>query len=154
MEKEKIHILYVDDETNNLVAFKANFRRDYEIFTAESAEEGMKILRNNHIHIIITDQRMPVKTGVEFLEEVIKEFPDPIRILLTGYSDIQVVIDAINKGQVFRYLMKPFNELELKVAINNAAEIYFLRKNNIELTEKLIKVNEQLDFMLRQKLLS
>jgi response regulator RpfG family c-di-GMP phosphodiesterase len=154
MEKEKIHILYVDDETNNLVAFKANFRRDHEIFTAESAEEGMKILRNNHIHIIITDQRMPVKTGVEFLEEVIKEFPDPIRILLTGYSDIQVVIDAINKGQVFRYLMKPFNELELKVAINNAAEIYFLRKNNIELTEKLIKVNEQLDFMLRQKLLS
>ena len=154
MEKEKIHILYVDDETNNLVAFKANFRRDYEIFTAESAEEGMKILRNNHIHIIITDQRMPVKTGVEFLEEVIKEFPDPIRILLTGYSDIQVVIDAINKGQVFRYLMKPFNELELKVAINNASEIYFLRKNNIELTEKLIKVNEQLDFMLRQKLLS
>jgi response regulator RpfG family c-di-GMP phosphodiesterase len=154
MEKEKIHILYVDDETNNLVAFKANFRRDYEIFTAESAEEGMKILRNNHIHIIITDQRMPVKTGVEFLEEVIKEFTDPIRILLTGYSDIQVVIDAINKGQVFRYLMKPFNELELKVAINNASEIYFLRKNNIELTEKLIKVNEQLDFMLRQKLLS
>jgi response regulator RpfG family c-di-GMP phosphodiesterase len=154
MEKEKIHILYVDDETNNLVAFKANFRRDYEIFTAESAEEGMKILRNNHIHIIITDQRMPVKTGVEFLEEVIKQFPDPIRILLTGYADIQVVIDAINKGQVFRYLMKPFNELELKVAISNAAEIYFLRKNNIELTEKLIKVNEQLDFMLRQKLLS
>ena len=154
MEKEKIHILYVDDETNNLVAFKANFRRDYEIFTAESAEEGMKILRNNHIHIIITDQRMPVKTGVEFLEEVIKVFTDPIRILLTGYSDIQVVIDAINKGQVFRYLMKPFNELELKVAINNASEIYFLRKNNIELTEKLIKVNEQLDFMLRQKLLS
>jgi response regulator RpfG family c-di-GMP phosphodiesterase len=151
---EPINILYVDDEVNNLVAFKANFRRDYQIFTAETAEAGMEILRQNKIHVIITDQRMPAQTGVEFLERAIKEFPDPIRILLTGYSDINVVIDAINKGQVFRYLMKPFNELELKMILQNAVEVYKLREENKELMKKLLLANEQLEFMLRQKLLS
>ena len=154
MVNTEISILYVDDEANNLVAFKANFRRLYNIFTAESAEEGLNILRNNKIQIIVTDQRMPGKTGVEFLLEVIKEFPEPIRILLTGYSDIEVVIDAINKGQVFRYITKPFNDLELKMTIENAMEVYNLRKENKELMEKLLISNEQLEFMLRQKLLS
>lgn len=154
MEKEEISILYVDDEVNNLVAFKANFRRDYKIFTTESVEEAFTLLRENKIQIIITDQRMPGKTGVEFLQGVLKEFPDPIRILLTGYSDIEVVIDAINKGQVFRYITKPFNDLELKMTIENAMEVYNLRKENKELMEKLLIANEQLEFMLRQKLLS
>jgi response regulator RpfG family c-di-GMP phosphodiesterase len=154
MKKEETNILYVDDEVNNLVAFKANFRRDYNIFTAETAEEGFRILRENKIHVIITDQRMPVETGVEFLERAIREFPDPIRILLTGYSDINVVIDAINKGQVFRYLMKPFNEVELKMILENAIEVYNLREENKILMEKLKVANEQLEFMLRQKLLS
>jgi response regulator RpfG family c-di-GMP phosphodiesterase len=154
METNKPNILYVDDEVNNLVAFKANFRIDYNIFTAETAEAGMKILRENKIHVIITDQRMPGQTGVEFLERAIKEFPEPIRILLTGYSDINVVIDAINKGQIFRYLMKPFNDVELKMILTNAIEVYTLREENKELMKKLLTANEQLEFMLRQKLLS
>ncbi|HWY11448.1 MAG TPA: response regulator [Bacteroidia bacterium] len=154
MNKEEICILYVDDEVNNLIAFKANFRLDYKILTAETSEEGMKILRENKIQIIITDQRMPGQTGVEFLERAIKEFPDPIRILLTGYSDINVVIDAINKGQIFRYLMKPFNDMELKMILENAAEVYNLREENKELLKKLVIANEQLEFMLRQKLIS
>lgn len=154
MESEVISILYVDDEVNNLVTFKANFRRDYKIFTSENANDALKILRENAIQVIITDQRMPGKTGVEFLQDVIKEFPDPIRILLTGYSDIEVVIDSINKGQVFRYMTKPFNDLELKMTIDNAMEVFNLRKENKELMQKLIQANEQLEFMLRQKLLS
>jgi DNA-binding NtrC family response regulator len=154
MGTKEISILYVDDEINNLVAFKANFRRDYKIFTTENADEAMNFLRENKIQIVITDQRMPGKTGVEFLEEVIKEFPDPIRILLTGYSDIEVVIDSINKGQVFRYITKPFNDLELKMTIENAMEVFTLREENKELIEKLSIANEQLEFMLRQKLLS
>lgn len=154
MEANRVNILYVDDEVNNLVAFKANFRLDYQIFTAETAEEGMKILRENKIQIIITDQRMPGQTGVEFLERAIKEFPEAIRILLTGYTDINVVIDAINKGQIFRYLMKPFNDVEIKMIIENAAEVYKLREENQELMKKLLTVNEQLEFMLRQKLVS
>lgn len=150
----EISILYIDDEVNNLVAFKANFRRDYKIFTTGSTAEAFTFLRDNQIQIIITDQRMPGKTGVEFLQDVIKEFPDPIRILLTGYSDIEVVIDAINKGQVFRYITKPFNDLELKMTIENAMEVYNLREENKELIKKLFTANEQLEFMLRQKLLS
>ncbi len=154
MEKDKIKILYVDDEINNLAAFKANFRRIYDVHTAESATEGRKILETTEIEIIITDQRMPEMTGVEFLESIVKEHPNPIRILLTGYTDMQALIDAVNKGQIYRYLSKPWNEEELKMSINQAYEVYSLRKENMELTKSLLQANKQLEFMLRQKLLS
>jgi response regulator RpfG family c-di-GMP phosphodiesterase len=154
VETKDLNILYIDDEVNNLVTFKANFRTHYKIYTGESAQEGRKILNEVKIHIIITDQRMPNETGVEFLESIIKDYPDPIRILLTGYADISTVIEAINKGQVYRYIMKPFNELEMKIILDNALEVYFLREENKELLKKLLEVNEQLEFMLRQKLIS
>lgn len=154
MEKDKIKILYVDDEVNNLAAFKANFRRIYDVHTAESAAEGKKILETTEIEIIITDQRMPEMTGVEFLESIVKEHPNPIRILLTGYTDMQALIDAVNKGQIYRYLSKPWNEEELKMSINQAYEVFSLRKENMELTKSLLQANKQLEFMLRQKLLS
>ena len=150
---EKISILYIDDETNNLVSFKATFRRDFKIFTAESAKEGQETLKNNNIQVIISDQRMPEMTGVEFFESIIESHPEQIRILLTGYSDIQAVIDAINKGQVYRYINKPWNEHELKMTIENAFEVYRLRKENKQLTKELIRANKQLEFLLRQKLL-
>lgn len=151
---KNINILYVDDEANNLVAFKANFRSYYNVYTAESAAEGLQILKDKKIHIIITDQRMPNMTGVEFLESIIKEYPDPIRMLLTGYVDIAAVIEAINKGQVYRYIMKPLNVDDLKITIDNAFEVYSLREENKELMKSLLRVNKQLEFMLRQKLLS
>jgi response regulator RpfG family c-di-GMP phosphodiesterase len=152
--KEKITILYVDDEINNLTSFKANYRRLYNIHTAISADEGYEILKTEPIQVIITDQRMPKCTGIEFLERIIPEFPNPIRMLLTGYADIGVVIDAINKGQVFRYLSKPWNDYELQNAIENAFEVYRLRQENKRLTDELIAANKQLEFVLRQKLLS
>lgn len=151
---KKINILYVDDEANNLIAFKANFRNYYNVYTSESAADGLQILKENKIHIIITDQRMPNMTGVEFLESIIKEYPDPIRMLLTGYVDISAVIEAINKGQVYRYIMKPINVDDLKITIDNAFEVYSLREENKELMKSLLRVNKQLEFMLRQKLLS
>ena len=154
MENPKIKILYIDDEVNNLSAFKANFRRIYEVHTAESAAEGRKILETTDIEIILTDQRMPEMTGVEFLESIIKEFPNPIRILLTGYTDMEALIDAVNKGQIYRYLNKPWNEEELKIYISQAYEVFSLRKENMELTKSLLQANKQLEFMLRQKLLS
>jgi len=154
MSDSKIKILYVDDEVNNLNSFKAAFRRDYEIHIAESGAEGKKILEEQEINIIITDQRMPNMTGVEFLEEIIPDFPDPIRILLTGYTDITAVIDAINKGQVYQYLTKPWDESNLRIIIKNAYEIFDLRKRNRELLDKLKKANEQLEFLLRQNLIS
>ncbi len=154
MEGDKIKILYIDDEINNLSAFKANFRKIYDVYTAESASEGRKILETTDIEIILTDQRMPEMTGVEFLESIVNEFPNPVRILLTGYTDIQALIDAVNKGQIYRYLNKPWNDEELKMYIGQAYEVYSLRKENIELTKSLLQANKQLEFMLRQKLLS
>jgi DNA-binding NtrC family response regulator len=154
MSGDKIKILYVDDEVNNLNSFKASFRRDYTIHIAESAAEGKIILSENDINVIITDQRMPNTTGVEFLEDIIPDYPDPIRILLTGYTDISAVIDAINKGQVYQYLTKPWDESNLRIIIKNAFEIYDLRQRNKELVEKLRRANEQLEFLLRQNLIS
>jgi len=149
-----INVLYVDDEVHNLNSFKAGFRRKFNIFTAESAVEGRKVLETELIHVIITDQRMPVTTGIEFLESIIPDFPDPIRILLTGYADINAVIDAINKGQVYKYIQKPWMDEDLRINIEKAYEIYALRKENKELTEALLVANKQLEFLLRQNLLS
>lgn len=136
MEKEKISVLYVDDEPNNLVSFKANFRKIYKIYTAGSAEEGKKILSSADIHVIITDQRMPEISGVQFLESIIKAHPFPVRIILTGYADIETVIEAINKGQVYRYIMKPFDIEELKLVIENAYDLYLFRKTSKEAVSK------------------
>ncbi|TKC09016.1 response regulator [Pedobacter frigoris] len=149
-----INVLYVDDEVHNLNSFKAGFRRLFNIFVAESAAEGRKILESQDIQVIITDQRMPVMTGIEFLESIIPDFPDPIRILLTGYADINAVIDAINKGQVYKYIQKPWMDEDLRINIEKAYEIYALRKENRELTEQLLLANKQLEFLLRQNLLS
>ncbi|WP_194777466.1 response regulator [Pararhodonellum marinum] len=150
----KIRILYVDDEVNNLQAFKATFRRDYKIFLAESAQEGRDLLEEEEMDIIITDQRMPDETGVDFLASIIPYYPEPIRILLTGYTDIQAVIDAINKGQVYHYLTKPWEEDYMRTVIKNAFEVFSLRKENKILTDNLLKANDQLEFLLRQNLLS
>ncbi len=152
--KEPVKVLYIDDEDNNLIAFKAAFRRDFKVFTAQSADEARDILKNNeNFDVIITDQRMPKETGVEFLVSILDSYPDPIRILLTGYSDIEAVIDAINEGQVYRYITKPWNEEDLRNTIKNAAEVHRLRKQNEILLQKLEKANQQLEFLLRQKLL-
>ncbi len=151
---DKISILYVDDELNNLVSFKAVFRIKYKVHTAISGEEAINILRTNEVNIIITDQRMPQMTGVEFLETIIGEFPDPIRILLTGYADMNAVIDAINKGKIFHYLTKPWNEEELDMTITRAYEVYKQKMEEKEMNVQLTVSNEQLEFLLRQKLLS
>lgn len=137
-------VLYIDDEIHNLNSFKAAFRRDFNIHVAQSAREGRKILEQNEIAVIVTDQRMPVMTGIEFLESIIPVYPDTIRILLTGFSDINAVMDAINRGQVYKYLVKPWADEELKMYIQNAIEIYHLRKENRELANKLELANKQL----------
>lgn len=151
---EKINVLYVDDEEHNLMSFKATFRIKYKVYTAISGEEAIKIMDSKPIDIIITDQRMPNMTGVEFLESILDRHEDPMRILLTGYADLNAVIDAVNKGKIFHYLTKPWNEDELDMTIQRAYDIYKLRKDEKELTEKLGVTNSQLEFLLRQQLLS
>src|SRR5690606_10091167 len=153
-EDKKISILFVDDEPNNLISFKATFRQKYKIYTANSGQEGLEMLEDFPIDIIITDQRMPVMTGIEFLEKVIEINPEPIRILLTGYSDMTVVKDAINLGKVFYYLEKPWIEKEIDEIIVLAYAVYVERKKSKQKTDELVELNRQLEFLLRQKLLT
>ena len=154
MEDKKISILYVDDEENNLFSFKATFRLKYKVFTAISGADAIDIVKNNQIHIIITDQRMPEMTGVEFLEEIIKINAAPMRILLSGYTDMAAVVDAVNKGKIFHYLNKPWSEEELDQTIQRAYDVYAERQKIVETNSQLETSNDQLEFLLRQKLLS
>lgn len=154
MSDKKIDILYVDDEENNLISFKATFRLKYNIMIASSADDAMKILNSKPVEIIITDQRMPNMTGIEFLEKVIEKYPEPVRILLTGYADMNAVIDAVNKGKIYHYLSKPWSEQELDETIKKAYELYRANKEVKEMNSKLAVSNDQLEFLLRQKLLS
>lgn len=137
-------ILYVDDEQQNLISFKASFRREYKIITATSAAEGLEVLRSQPVQMVISDQRMPEMTGVEFFEKILPEFPTIIRVVLTGYSDVAAIINAINKGQVYRYITKPWDDDEVRVTIENARVFHNLQQSNQRLLEELKgKVEEQ-----------
>lgn len=152
-DTKMINVLYVDDELINLKAFQANYRRIFNVFIARTASEGEDMLDKEEIHVLLSDQRMPEVTGVEFFENILKKHPDTIRILITAFSNIQAVIDAINKGKVYRYVTKPWDKDELQTVIQNAYEVFMLREENKILTESLMQANKQLEFMLRQKLL-
>jgi len=133
---EANNVLYVDDEMQNLISFRASFRKNYNIHIAQSGKEAIDILRNHHIDLILSDQRMPEMTGVELFEQILPQFPDPIRIIITGYSDIQSVINAINKGKVYYYITKPWNAEELKLIMDHALESYQLRRENKALLQE------------------
>ena len=138
-------ILYVDDEEKNLDSFRIIFRKEYDVLVAKSAQEGLEMLENHDIRLVITDQRMPNMTGVEMLEKIANMYPEITRIILTGYSDMEAIISAINKGRVFRYITKPWNKEELKETIDYALEAYRLKSENKELIEELRKANKELD---------
>ncbi|MEQ8243252.1 hybrid sensor histidine kinase/response regulator [Fulvivirga sp.] len=144
-DNNKELILYVDDEVKNLDSFKIIFRREYDVLVAKSAQEGLEMLKENEVRLVITDQRMPNMTGVEFLEKIANLYPEITRIILTGYSDMEAIISAINKGRVFRYITKPWDKNELKETIDYALEAYKLRIENKELIKQLKKTNKELD---------
>ncbi|MEN9947744.1 MAG: hypothetical protein RL106_567 [Bacteroidota bacterium] len=121
---DKIKILYLDDEENNLIAFKALFRREYEVFTTTSPREAVEYLNQNEVPVILSDQKMPEISGVEFFEMILPDFPRSVRILVTGYADIEAVVNAINKGEIYRYVSKPWDEHDLRICIKNAIEKY------------------------------
>ncbi|HEV7230192.1 MAG TPA: hybrid sensor histidine kinase/response regulator [Bacteroidia bacterium] len=145
MNPGKPRILYVDDDPRQLSAFKAAFRRNYEIFIAQSAAEGKEELKKQPIDIIITDQRMPDMTGVEFLESIVKEYPDLIKILMTGYTDLKEAASAINKGKIYCYLNKPWDEVELSMILKNAYDICCTRRELKEKHAELQKTNNELE---------
>jgi two-component system sensor histidine kinase/response regulator len=145
-KQEKIKILYVDDEINNLTGFKASFRMSYNIMIAVNATDAMEHL-NSHpdIRVIFCDQRMPGKTGVQFFEEIRSRYPKPIRILLTGFTDIESVIDSINLGNIFRYVKKPWNDDDILAAINEANKFYVSNSLLAVKNEELQRAYNELD---------
>ena len=150
VQKDVYNVLYVDDEENNLNSFRAALRRHYNIFTALSGEIGMEILIKNDIHVVVTDQRMPDMTGVQFLQHIPGD-QDNIRIILTGFSDMESIIEAINTGKIYRYITKPWDKDELKITIDNAIETVLLRRNNKKLIKELQENNEQLEVKVQQR---
>lgn len=126
-------ILYLDDERDNLMAFRAVFRRYFQVHTAENAADALEILATTPMDLVISDQRMPDTTGVAFLEQVYAKYPHTIRMILTGYSDMQAIIDAVNKGKIYYYVAKPWKFEALKLVFDNALETYMLRQKNAAL---------------------
>ncbi len=141
---DKYNILYVDDEADNLVVFKSAFKKFYHIFTANSGAEGITILQENEIAVIITDQRMPEMTGIQFLKGIPEE-PENIRMILTGFSDMQAIIEAINSGYVYKYVSKPWDKNELKTIIDEAIAAFEKRNELRTYIHQLQERNEELE---------
>jgi two-component system NtrC family sensor kinase len=153
VKTEEIKILCVDDETNVLRALQRIFLDDdYEIVIAGSAAEGLKIIEDSGpFQVVISDYRMPGINGVEFLKEVCQCYPDTIRIVLSGYADAGAIVAAINEGQIYKFIPKPWDDSELRVTIKNCLEHYSLLKRNKELLEELAATNQFLEDKVLQR---
>ncbi|BAU41236.1 Hydrogenase transcriptional regulatory protein hupR1 [Leptolyngbya sp. O-77] len=125
VERNKLRLMVVDDEADNLDLLHRTFRRDFQVFRADSALDALNLLEQvGEMGIIISDQRMPKMNGTEFLSHVARQFPDTIRILLTGYTDVEDLVNAINAGKVFKYITKPWNPEDLMTVVQQAADTY------------------------------
>jgi two-component system response regulator HupR/HoxA len=137
-------ILIVDDESAILESLEFTLGSEYRVFTAQTGGEGLEILRREEIALVIADQVMPGMTGVEFLEKVIEINPSAVRMMLTGYADMESLIRAINEGRIYRYIAKPWEPDELRVDVKRALEAFALGAENARLSEALAEANEQL----------
>ncbi len=139
----KLKLLYVDDEKVNLTNFTIAFMSRYQVYTAGSGQEALKVFKDNgDIAIVITDQRMPGMTGVELLQHIEKYNKDVIRIILTAYIEVSEIIDAINKGHIYRYIVKPWVEDDLLQVLDKACESFLLVRENKRLSARLIEAQE------------
>jgi signal transduction histidine kinase len=137
-------VLYVDDEPMALETFRQQFKGDFTIHTAQDAEEARRILREKEIAVVLTDQRMPRLSGVDLLKEVKQEHPDTVRMLITAYSDMDAVIEAINEGNVYRYVAKPYNEDDLRNTIRQGIETYYLIRERDRLEAEKIETAKRM----------
>ncbi|HEB89126.1 MAG TPA: sigma-54-dependent Fis family transcriptional regulator [Deltaproteobacteria bacterium] len=143
-ETHRYGILVVDDEDAILESLEFTLGMEYRIFTATSGEKGLEILDREDIALVISDQVMPGMSGVEFLERVIERNPRAIRIMLTGYADMPSLVRAINEGRIYRYLPKPWEPDDLRIAVKRALEVYELSSENAQLADALAEANERL----------
>lgn len=145
MNENQHTVLCVDDEENILHSIKRLLRKEgYGLLTASSGVEALKILEENNVHLVLSDQRMPQMSGTEFLAEVKEKYPDVIRIILTGYTEVDSITESINKGNIYKFFLKPWNDDNLKLEISKALEQYNLIQANKMLHEKIMKQNKEL----------
>jgi two-component system response regulator AtoC len=148
LDVKRYPILVVDDEQDNLDAFRFNFRKTFDILTANSGPEALGILAEKDVAVVVTDQRMPKMTGVELLREVREKHPDSVGIILTAFTDVDVLIEAINLGQVYRYITKPWDAKEVRGVLQYAIERFHLQRENKKLAAQLAEytgyLNQQL----------
>jgi len=153
-------ILCVDDEVNILHALNRVFRKEgYRILTASDGPRALGLLEENKdVHLVISDQRMPGMTGTDFLAIVREKYPEIIRIVLTGYTEVDAITDSINKGHIYKFILKPWNDQNLVLDVRQCLEQFELREANIRLhnmilkqNEELKRINENLEFMVKER---
>jgi len=148
LDLKRYPVLVVDDEQDNLDAFRFNFRKGFDLLTATSGPEALALLAEHDVGVIVTDQRMPKMTGLELLREARKVRPDAVGIILTAFTDVDVLIEAINLGEIYRYITKPWDAKEMRGVLQHALERFDLQRENRRLAAQLAEytgyLNQQL----------
>lgn len=147
-------VLFIDDDAANRQAFQAAFRKEFKVLLAQDATEAWSLMDTNRVHVLISDQRMPGIAGNELLSMVRERFPSVRRMLVTAYADLEAVVDALNNGGVSYYFQKPWDPDEVRRVVFRAFADFRHEEDRSALTEKLIATNKQLEFALRQRLIS
>ncbi len=145
IQKEKTSVLVVDDDQASLNAINRALRRDFQVILSRHANAALEVLKTEEISVIVADQRMPDISGVELFQKAQHIQRDAIRILITGYTDIEAIIQAINEGKIYYYITKPWEPEDLRLIVRRAAEMYFLQQENKRLMEELRLANERLE---------
>jgi diguanylate cyclase len=151
MAEYRCSLLIVDDEPHVLASLTACLQREFAVVSAGSADEALEILRARDFDLLLTDQRMPGMSGVELLDWVRKHRPKMIRLLMTGYAEFEDVVDAINRGQIFRFLLKPWRLNELVETLQEAARVCKLERSHEHLLQEVRRLNTELELRIRQK---
>jgi sigma-B regulation protein RsbU (phosphoserine phosphatase) len=138
-------VLYVDESEQNLESFESAFSQDYHIYTATSGRAGLEIMEQKTMQLVIADQRMPDMSGIELLERIMVEYPDCMRMIMTGMGDQDVVMEAFNRGYIYRYVAKPWKTEDLKMSIDSAMEMYNLKVQNRDLINYLEDAKRNLE---------
>ena len=141
MDHREYPVLYVDDEKDNLRIFELTFRRDFTVLTASSAKEGLELLAQHPVAVVLSDQKMPGIEGVEFLRRVRELDSRTVRILVTAYGDAKILGDAINDGNIYRYVAKPWEPDDMRLTVQRAIEAYALEAERATLLDELTILN-------------
>lgn len=149
----KANVLFVDDEEHIVETLRSLFRNIYNVFTATSGPEALKIVENNKIHAVISDQRMPGMEGIEVLRRVKELAPNTVRIMLTGYSDLAAIIGSINDGEIYRYIYKPWDNKELRSTVSQAAEVGMHLAEEFPITQRIQAIDTETNVKKRTGIL-